>query len=265
MQINLRGKVVVVSGGAGMEGSIGQVLVQRLAEEGALPAIIDRSDRGAKHAEALRDRGIDAYFAQADLTDPKQIATAVESITGHYGRIDVLINNVGVNDGVGLEGSLEDFMNSLKLNLVSYWCLTKHCFPYLKKSRGNVLNIGSKVALTGQGNTSAYAASKGGVLALTREWAVDFAPHGMRSNAIVIAESYTPSYQTWIDGLEDGDAKLRAINKRIPLGNRMTNPTEIANTALFLISDLSSHTTGQHVFVDGGYVHLDRALLHQAE
>ena len=265
MQTKLQGKVVVVSGGAGLEGSIGRVLVQRLADEGALPAIIDRSPRGADHAKALQDSGIDAHFAQADLTDPDQIADAVASIAGKFGRIDVLINNVGVNDGVGLDGSVEDFMKSVQLNLVSYWCLAKYCFPYLKESRGNVLNIGSKVALTGQGNTSAYAASKGGVLALTREWAVDFVRHGMRSNALIIAESYTPSYETWISGLENGDAKLRAINKQIPLGNRMTSPDEIANTALFLISDLSSHTTGQYVFVDGGYVHLDRALLPQAE
>ena len=265
MQTKLRGKVVVVSGGAGLEGSIGQAMVQQLAEEGAIPVMVDLSDRGADYADALQRRGIDAHFAKADLTDPAQIADAVASISAKYGRIDVLINNVGVNDGVGLDGSFEDFMSSLKLNLVSYWCLTKHCFPLLKKSRGNVLNIGSKVALTGQGNTSAYAASKGGVLALTREWAVDFVRHGMRSNAIIIAESYTPSYETWIGGLENGDAKLKAIHQRIPLGNRMTRPTEIANTALFLISDLSSHTTGQYVFVDGGYVHLDRALLPQAE
>ena len=265
MQTNLREKVVVVSGGAGLEGSIGHAIVERLAEEGALPAIIDLSDRGADCVTALQKRGIDAHFAQADLTEPSQIAAAVASIVAKYGRIHALINNVGVNDGVGLEGSVEDFMDSLKLNLVSYWCLTKYCLPYLRESRGNVLNIGSKVALTGQGNTSAYAASKGGVLALTREWAVDFVRYGMRSNALIIAESYTPSYQTWISGLENGEAKLRAINRRIPLENRMTKPTEIASTAIFLISDLSSHTTGQYVFVDGGYVHLDRALLSQAE
>ncbi|MGB3799172.1 MAG: SDR family oxidoreductase, partial [Lewinella sp.] len=138
-----------------------------------------------------------------------------------------------------------------------------YCFPYLKASQGNVLNIGSKVALTGQGDTSGYAASKGGVLALTREWAVDFVPHNMRCNAIIIAECYTPAYETWIDSLHDGAQKLQSINEKIPLGQRMTTPEEIANTALFLISDLSSHTTGQYVFVDGGYVHLDRALLSQ--
>ncbi len=240
-------------------------MMRRMAEEGAIPVLIDRNDRGHDYVKDLHQQGTDALFAQADLTKPDQIEAAVRKTVDKYGRINVLINNVGVNDGVGLDGSLEDFTASLKLNLISYWCLTKYCFPYLRESKGNVLNIGSKVALTGQGNTSGYAASKGGVLALTREWAVDFLPYGMRSNALIIAESYTPAYETWIDSLVNGAKKLRSINEKIPLGNRMTTPDEIANTAIFLISDLSSHTTGQFAFVDGGYVHLDRALLPQAE
>ncbi|PPK85692.1 L-fucose dehydrogenase [Neolewinella xylanilytica] len=263
METNLAGKVVVIAGAAGESGSIGEVMLRRIAAEGALPVILDRSDRGNTYAEALDRQGIDALFVRTDVTDPDQIEAAVEQIGEKYGRIDVLINNVGINDGVSLEGSMEAFLQSLRVNLVSYWCLTKYCLPHLKKSGGNVLNIGSKVALTGQGGTSGYAASKGGVLALTREWAVDFVPFNMRCNAIIIAECYTPAYRTWIDGLENGDAKLRSINEKIPLGQRMTTPEEIANTALFLISDLASHTTGQYVYVDGGYVHLDRALLPQ--
>lgn len=123
------------------------------------------------------------------------------------------------------------------------------------------MNIGSKVGLTGQGGTSGYAASKGGVLALTREWAVDLIKDGIRSNAIIIAESWTPAYDTWIKTLENGEEKLKAITKKIPLGNRMTTPQEIADVCLFTISEKSSHTTGQFITVDGGYVHLDRALL----
>ena len=263
MNTNLKDKVVVISGGAGQRGSIGEAMLQALADEGALPAIIDRSARGFDYVEELRAKGIDAYFAQTDVTRPEQIAAAVAGISRKYGRIDALINNVGVNDGVGLEGEVDDFMYSLKLNLVSYWLLTKHCLPLLKAAKGNVLNIGSKVGYTGQGGTSGYAAAKGGVLALTREWAVDLVKYGMRSNAIIIAECWTPAYDTWISGLENGAAKLTAITDRIPLEKRMTSPQEIANTALFLISDLASHTTGQHVFVDGGYVHLDRSLLTQ--
>jgi len=152
-------------------------------------------------------------------------------------------------------------MDSLKLNVVSYFLLVKYALPYLKESKGNILNIGSKVALTGQGGTSGYAAAKGGVLGLTREWAVDLIQYEIRSNAIIIAESYTPAYEDWIKTVPDGEAVLKKINKSIPLKGRMTQTEEIADTALFIISDRSSHTTGQFVFVDGGYVHLDRALI----
>ena len=139
--------------------------------------------------------------------------------------------------------------------------MTKYCLPMLKKTKGNILNIGSKVAITGQGGTSGYAASKGGVFGLTREWAVDLIKFGIRSNAIVIAESWTPAYDAWIKTLENGEEKLNAIVKKIPLENRMTMPAEIADQCLFTISEKSSHTTGQFITVDGGYVHLDRSLL----
>ena len=261
MDLNLKGKVVVISGAAGKEGSIGETILQRLAEEGAIPAVIDRNARGFGYVEAIQKKGIDAVFCQTDVTNPDQIEKAVKTIAEKYGRIDVVINNVGVNDGVGLDASYEEFMDSLKLNMVSYFLIVKHALPFLIKSKGNILNIGSKVALTGQGRTSGYAASKGGVLGLTREWAVDLIKHDIRSNAIIIAESWTPSYDTWIRTLPDGEAKLQSIVKKIPLENRMTSTNEIADTCLFTISNRSSHTTGQFIFVDGGYVHLDRSLL----
>ena len=261
MDLGLSDKVVVISGAAGMKGSIGETILQNLVNEGAIPAVIDRNDRGFDYIEKIRDKGIDAIFCKTDVTDPEQIENAVDTITKKYGRIDVVINNVGVNDGVGLDASYEDFMKSLKLNMVSYFLVVKHALPLLKKSKGNILNIGSKVALTGQGNTSGYAASKGGVLALTREWAVDLIKYSIRSNAIIIAESWTPAYDNWIKTLEDGEEKLKSIVKKIPLENRMTTPQEIADVCLFTISERSSHTTGQFITVDGGYVHLDRSLL----
>jgi len=261
MDLNLKDKIVVISGAAGKEGSIGETILQRLAGEGAIPAVIDRNARGFGYVENIQKKGIDAIFCQTDVTDPQQIKNAVDTIAKKYGRIDVVLNNVGVNDGVGLDATYEEFMDSLKLNMVSYFLIVKHALPFLKKSKGNILNIGSKVALTGQGRTSGYAASKGGVLGLTREWAVDLISFGIRSNAIIIAESWTPSYDTWIKTLPNGEEKLKSIVKKIPLENRMTSTDEIANVCLFTISDRSSHTTGQFIFVDGGYVHLDRSLL----
>ena len=261
MDLGLQGKIVVVTGAAGIKGSIGETIVQHLATEGAIPVIVDRNDRGIGYAKELQDKGIDASFFKTDLSDYNQIEQSVKSINEKYGRIDALINNVGVNDGAGLDASMDDFMYSLKLNMVSFFAMTKFCLPMLKKAKGNILNIGSKVALTGQGGTSGYAASKGGVFGLTREWAVDLIPFGIRSNAIVIAESWTPAYDAWIKTLDDGEEKLKAIVKKIPLQNRMTTPAEIADQCLFTISEKSSHTTGQFITVDGGYVHLDRSLL----
>ena len=261
MDLGLKGKVVVISGAAGLEGSIGEAILRNLAKEGAIPAVIDRNDRGYSYVEKIQKKGIDAIFCKTDVTDPAQIKKAVDTISKKYGRIDAVINNVGVNDGVGLDASYEEFMDSLKLNMVSYFLVVKHAVPLLKKSKGNILNIGSKVALTGQGGTSGYAASKGGVLGLTREWAVDLIKYGIRSNAIIIAESWTPAYDTWLKTLENSEEKLKSIVKKIPLENRMTTPQEIADTCLFTISERSSHTTGQFITVDGGYVHLDRSLL----
>jgi L-fucose dehydrogenase len=261
MDLGLKGKIIVVSGSAGKQGSIGETIIKRLADEGAIPVLVDRNDRGFGYAEELQKRGLDSLFVQTDVTNPEQMDAAVQKIIEKYGRIDAVINNVGVNDGAGLDASYEEFMDSLKLNLVSYFLLTKYALPYLKESKGNILNIGSKVALTGQGGTSGYAAAKGGVLGLTREWAVDLIQYDIRSNAIIIAESFTPAYDDWLKTLPDGEMVLTKINKSIPFEARMTSPEEIADTALFIVSDRSSHTTGQFVFVDGGYVHLDRSLI----
>lgn len=261
MDLHLKGKIVVVSGSAGKEGSIGETIINCLADEGAIPVLVDRNNRGFGYAEALQKKGIDSLFVQTDVTDPIQMEKAVAEIIAKYGRIDAVINNVGVNDGAGLDATYEEFMDSLKLNVVSYFLLVKFALPYLKESKGNILNIGSKVALTGQGGTSGYAAAKGGVLGLTREWAVDLIQFGIRSNAIIIAECYTPAYEDWIKTVPDGETVLKKINKSIPLESRMTKTEEIADTVLFIISDRSSHTTGQFIFVEGGYVHLDRALI----
>lgn len=196
-----------------------------------------------------------------ELNSPDSCRQAVEEALRRCGRIDALVNNAGVNDKVGLEsGSPEDFLASLQRNLTHYYFMAHYALPSLKAARGSIVNIASKVALTGQGGTSGYAASKGGQLALTREWAVELLPFGIRVNAIVPAEVMTPLYRRWIETFPDPGEKLRAITEKIPLGRRMTRPDEIASMALFLISEKAGHITGQQISVDGGYVHLDRAL-----
>ena len=178
-----------------------------------------------------------------------------------FGRIDGLVNNAGVNDSVGLEaGNYEDFIKSIHRNLTHYYLMAHHALPELKKSKGAIVNIGSKTSFTGQGGTSGYAAANGGRNALTREWAVELLPYSIRVNAVIVAECYTPLYERWINTVPNPEEKLQEITEKIPFEKRMTTAKEIADTVVFLLSDRSSHTTGQLLFVDGGYTHLDRAL-----
>lgn len=256
MDLLLKDKVIVVTGGAK---GIGEGIVEVLAREGAVPAIVGRNERDNK--DALKKINGKGFQVVAELTRPEECKNAVSRIVKELGRIEGLVNNAGVNDGVNLEnGSYEAFMVSLHKNLVHYYLMAHHALPELKKTKGAIVNIGSKVAETGQGGTSAYAAANGGRNGLTREWAVELLKYGIRVNAVIVAESYTPLYEKWIRTLPDPEKKLREINEKIPLGNRMTTAEEIANMVAFLLSERSSHTTGQLIHVDGGYVHLDRAL-----
>ncbi|WP_293915704.1 MULTISPECIES: SDR family oxidoreductase [unclassified Sphingobacterium] len=260
MNLNLKDKVVIVTGGAK---GIGRAIVLALAGEGAIPVIVGRNEADNNKVKAeVEQLGIEALCIEAELSLPEESAKAVNKTLEVYGRIDGLVNNAGVNDGVGLaSGNYEKFVASLHKNLVHYYLMAHHSLEAIKKSKGSIVNITSKTAETGQGNTSAYAASNGGRNALTREWAVELLPYSIRVNAIVVAESSTPQYDKWIQTLDNPEETLKKITDRIPLEHRMTTPEEIANTTVFLLSDKSSHTTGQLIHVDGGYVHLDRSIL----
>lgn len=256
MDLRLKDKVIIVSGGAK---GIGEGIVSVLVAEGAIPVIVGRSE--ADNLAALNAIGNNGFQVAAELTKPEECKKAIDLTLEKYGRIDGLVNNAGVNDGVGLEnGSYEGFIASLHKNLIHYYLLAHHALPALKASKGAIVNIGSKTAETGQGGTSAYAAANGGRSALTREWAVELLPYGIRVNAVIVAECYTPLYDKWIKTLPNPDEKLKDIISKIPFEQRMTTATEIANMVVFLLSEQSSHTTGQLIHVDGGYVHLDRAL-----
>lgn len=259
MDLQLRNKVIIVTGGAK---GIGEGIVRLLADEGAIPVIVGRKAQdNLKVVDDLAAHGFESFQVVAELTEPGDCKKAVEAVIAKYGRIEGLINNAGVNDGVGLEnGNYEDFMRSLQRNVVHYYLMAQYALPELKKSKGHIVNIGSKVADTGQGNTSAYAAANGGRNALTREWAVELLPYGIRVNAVIVAECWTPLYEAYIAGMANPEQKLKDIVKNIPLGHRMTTAAEIANMVVFLLSEVSSHTTGQLIHVDGGYTHLDRVI-----
>jgi NAD(P)-dependent dehydrogenase (short-subunit alcohol dehydrogenase family) len=255
MDLHLKGKIIIVTGGAK---GIGAGITKLLAAEGAVPVVVGRN--AEDNEGIIKETGV-GFAITAVLTKPEECKKAIEVVLNKFKKIDGLVNNAGVNDGVGLEkGNYESFMASLHKNLVHYYLMAHHALPELIKSKGAIVNIGSKVAETGQGNTSAYAASNGGRNALTREWAVELLKYGIRVNAVIVAECYTPLYEKWVRTLSNPEEKLKSITEKIPLGKRMTTAEEIANMVAFLLSERSSHTTGQLIYVDGGYTHLDRAL-----
>jgi len=257
MDLHLKNKVFIVTGGGA---GIGGAITLRLLEEGANVAIFGRSQLSEDFIAKLKQKQSQYSFHQLDLMQEDACQQQVQAVIECFGRLDGLVNNAGVNDNVGLEDSIAAFKLSLEKNLIHYFVMTHYCIQHLKQSRGSIVNIGSKVALTGQGRTSGYAASNGGRLALTREWAAQYLKDGIRVNAVLPAEVMTPLYQRWIDSFDHPEEKMVQISQNIPLGHRMTTVEEIADTAVFLLSDISSHTTGQLLFVDGGYTHLDRAL-----
>jgi L-fucose dehydrogenase len=257
MDLGLRDRVVIVTGGAS---GIGAAISTTLAEEGAIPVIFGRTPPPDGFMEALQALRPEACFLSVELTEEAACAAAIAETAARFGRIDGLVNNAGVNDGVGLEAGVAAFEQSVRRNLTHCYTMAHYCLPHLQRSRGSIVNISSKTALTGQGDTSGYAASKAGQLGLTREWAASLLADGIRVNAVLPAEVMTPLYDRWLKTFPEPEAKLGLITAKIPLGARMTTGAEIAATVVFLLSDRASHTTGQWLIPDGGYVHLDRAL-----
>jgi L-fucose dehydrogenase len=260
MDLGLKDRVVIVTGGAS---GIGAAITRASIAEGARVVVLSRVSAGVPEFLAkMQGNGAAVDFREMDIGKPESCREAIVYVQQTYGRVDGLVNNAGVNDGVSLaDGSPDRFEESLRSNLVPAYALAHFALPMLKAAHGSIVNIASKVAITGQGNTSGYAASKGGLLALTREWAAELLPFSIRVNSVIPAEVMTPAYETWLSSVAQPELSLARIQAQIPLDRRMTTVSEIAAMVLFLLSPThSAHTTGQHVHVDGGYVHLDRML-----
>jgi len=259
MDLELKDKVVIVTGGAK---GIRAAIVRACAAESGVPVIVGRDAEAGKALQSELERGGSRCgLISIDLGTPESCEQSVSQTLKEFGRLDALVNNAGRNDKVGLEhGSPAEYLASLNRNLVHYYSMAHYSLPHLKRAHGSIVNIGSKTAVTGQGSTSGYASSKGAIMALTREWAAELLPYGIRVNTVIPAEVMTPLYRSWLDTFPSPEEKLQLILSKIPLGKRMTTSEEIAAMVVFLLSSQSSHTTGQHLFVDGGYVHLDRAL-----
>ena len=257
MELGLQEKVIIVTGGGS---GIGASVVDKLSLIGATPVIIDKSEPNDMFYETIKKRCPRAIWKTLDLCDDKDCEYAVKDILAKLSRIDGLVNNAGINDAIGISAGPYEFRKSLDRNLVHYYTMTNLCIMELIKTKGAIVNVSSKVVLTGQSGTSAYAAAKGGILALTREWAAEHSGSGLRVNAVIPGEVMTPMYEKWLEGFKTPDEKLKQITSRIPLEKRMTKVEELAMPIVFLLSQWAGHITGQFLVVDGGYSHLDRGL-----
>lgn len=254
MDLGLQNRVVVVSGAAR---GIGAAVARGFAAEGARVALLDRD---VAMGESLAAQLPGSVFFPVDLTGETACHDVIRAVRQRLGSVAVLVNNAGVNDSISLEGSSDDFMASIRRNLLHVFELARECRDDLIRERGTIINLGSKVAVTGQGGTSGYAAAKGAIHALTREWAVALARHGVRVNAVLPAECDSDQYQQWFSRQPDPTLARERVASLVPLESRLTLPGEIADAVVWLASNRATHITGQHLHVDGGYTHLDRAL-----
>lgn len=245
---DLTGKAVLVTGAArGIGAAIAEAVV---AADGAV-ALLDFNPAGQEVADLLAERGT-AHFFQCDVRSFAEVDRAVTSAIDALGGLDGLVNNAGINayfDAVEMDE--DDWESVFAVDLKAPWLLAKAALPRLLERRGAIVNMSSLQAHLTIRGFFPYAAAKAGLEGLTRSLALDYAPHGVRVNAV--APGYTDSYllQEWLDRQPDRERALAGIHEATPIG-RLVAPSEVAEVVVFLLSDRASAVTGATVAVDGG-------------
>ena len=215
----------------------------------------------------IEGKGGKAIAIQADVAVEPEVVRLFEKVDTSLGPLSALVNNAGiVEQQMRLDQMTADRLQRIfNTNVTASFLCSREAVRRMSTRYGGkggvIVNVSSMAAQLGApGEYIDYAATKAAVDALTVGLAKEVAAEGIRVNAVVVAECYTPLYDKWIKTLPNPEEKLKEITSKIPLGNRMTTAEEIANMVAFLLSERSSHTTGQLIYVDGGYVHLDRAI-----
>jgi meso-butanediol dehydrogenase/(S,S)-butanediol dehydrogenase/diacetyl reductase len=246
-RLRLKGKVAIVTGaGAG----IGEATAILLAKEGASVCCVDLAESGARVTQRIKDSGGNAQFIQGDVSRAEDAKKIIDKAVAAYGRIDVLFNNAGIVSPGRIDNtSVEDWDKTMAVNVRSIYLLSKWAVPYLKKTRGTIINTSSSVALKGVKDRAAYTASKGAVLSLTRAMAMDYLEDNIRINSISPGTTETPSFKQRVAAAEDPEEALKQLIARQPM-KRLGKPEEIADGVLFLV--LNEFCTGTNLSVDGG-------------
>jgi NAD(P)-dependent dehydrogenase (short-subunit alcohol dehydrogenase family) len=246
----LDGKVAFITGAAR---GIGEGCARVFAGEGAAVVIADIDEAGSRRVEAaIQANGGKALFQYTDVTRAASIREGIDATLACFGRLDILVNNAGTHIPKGAEAlSEEEWDFLLTLNLKSAFLTTKYAIGALKVSRGAIINMASLVGVLGQKDAIAYVASKGGLIAMTKALALDYAADGIRVNCILPAGVKTPLLQEWIDKQADPTATQREVDAWHRLG-WTASPEEIGRAALFLASSDASFVTGVALPVDGG-------------
>ncbi|MCK9861271.1 glucose 1-dehydrogenase [Paenibacillus sp. ATY16] len=248
--MKLSGKTAIVTGGSS---GIGEAIVRLFAAEGANVVIADRkANDAARLIEQIQINGGSVIAVQTDVSKDEEVRRLMQETVLQFGRIDIVVNNAAAIMPKYLEEVEEEEWDRIfNVNLKSVFLMIKHSIAELKKTRGSVVNMSSLNGLIGQKMNPVYAATKGGMNALTKALALDYAPYGIRVNSICPAGVTTPLLEQWISQQADPVQTVRNLNAMHPLGRPATSE-EVAQTALFLASDASGFVTGVTLPVDGG-------------
>lgn len=245
-------RVVIVTGGSK---GIGAGCARVFCQAGGLVSLLDLDDTaGTRLADELTTAGPgQAHFLPCDIRDPEAIRGAIEATVDRFGRLDCLINNAGVHPPATRidDTDLADVISLFQINFVGTYAGCKFAVPHLRKTCGTIINVSSMTAVLGQDRSSAYAATKGAQLSLTKALAVELGPEGIRVNAVLPSNVDTPLMRDWAATLDDPESALERVARLQVLG-RMAQPEEIGRVCLFLATEDSSFVTGQGIEVEGG-------------